>query len=85
MKAVPKIKSVRLFVKPWCGWCHQAVKWLDTHGVQYETLDVTANAAAFKEMQKLSGQTMAPVIDVDGQILADFGADELAEFWKRFE
>ena len=80
-----KIKSVRLFIKPWCGWCRQAEKWLNAKGIQYETLDVMADSAANKEMWKLSGQGLAPVIDVDGQILADFGADELAEFWKRFE
>jgi hypothetical protein len=37
------------------------------------------------EMVNLSGQRLAPVIDVDGQILADFGPEELAEFWKQFE
>jgi hypothetical protein len=36
-------------------------------------------------MWKLSGQGLAPVIEVDGQILADFDAAQLAEFWKRFE
>ena len=41
--------------------------------------------AARKEMRELSGQTLAPVIDVDGQILADFDTDQLAEFWKQFE
>jgi glutaredoxin len=85
MAAVPKIKSVRLFVKPWCGWCRQAERWLDARGIAYETLDVSADAAANREMQKLSGQGLAPVIDVDGQILADFDAGQLAEFWKRFE
>ena len=81
----PQPKSVRLFVKPWCWWCSQAVKWLDVRGVKYETFDVMADPAANAEMRKLSGQGKAPVIDVDGQILADFGNDELAEFWKRFE
>lgn len=81
----PKFKSVRLFVKPWCGWCRQAAKWLDTKGIKYETLDVLADPAADKEMWKLSGQGLAPVIDVDGQILADFDTGQLAEFWKRFE
>jgi glutaredoxin 3 len=78
-------KSVRLFIKPWCGWCRQAVKWLDSHGVAYETLDVTADPAADEEMQKLSGQDLAPVIEVDGQILADFDVEQLAEFWKRLK
>jgi glutaredoxin 3 len=83
--AVPKIKSVRLFVKPGCGWCDQAARWLDARGIRHETIDVFADPAAEREMRKLSGQGMAPVIDVDGQILADFDARQLAEFWKRFE
>ena len=81
----PKPQSIRLFIKPWCGWCSQAVDWLDARGVPYETLDVIADPAAGREMRKLSGQGLAPVIDVDGQILADFDADQLADFWKRFE
>jgi glutaredoxin 3 len=79
-----KPKSVRLFIKPWCGWCHEAIDWLDERGVAYETLDVLANRAAAKEMFELSGQTKAPVIDVDGEILADFDTDQLAKFWERF-
>ena len=34
------------------------------------------------EMVTLSGQTLAPVIEVDGKILADFGPEELAKFWE---
>ena len=30
-------------------------------------------------------QTLAPVIDVDGEILADFDTDQLEEFWKKLE
>ena len=80
-----KPKSIRLFVKPWCPWCHQAANWLNARGLQYETLDVSAHPDARQEMRQLSGQALAPVIEVDGQILADFDAEQLAEFWKRFE
>ncbi|HEY2953377.1 MAG TPA: glutaredoxin domain-containing protein [Verrucomicrobiae bacterium] len=80
-----KAERVRLFIKPYCGWCHRAARWLDEHGVQYETLDVIADATAREEMVKLSGQTMAPVIDVDGKILADFGPDQLEAFWQKLE
>jgi hypothetical protein len=34
-------------------------------------------------MVRLSGQTRAPVIEVDGQVLADFGTNELEPFWNR--
>ena len=74
--------KVRLFIKPYCGWCHKAIRWLDDHHIKYETLDVIADAEAFKEMVKLSGQELAPVMDVDGKILADFGPEELVKFWR---
>ncbi|HEY3863378.1 MAG TPA: glutaredoxin family protein [Verrucomicrobiae bacterium] len=80
-----KPKSVRLFIKQWCGWCDEAADWLDSRGIPYATLDVTSDADARKEMRALSGQTLAPVIEVDGEILADFDTGQLAEFWKRFE
>jgi len=59
--------------------------WLDKHDVDYEKVDVIADENAFDEMIRLSGQELAPVIDVDGQVLADFGPDQLADFWKRLE
>lgn len=75
--------KIRLFIKPYCGWCHKAMNWLDDHGIEYEVLDVIKNDAAWKEMVKISGQELAPVIDVDGQVLADFGPEELPGFFKR--
>jgi len=43
---------------------------------------VLEDPAAFEHMKKISGQTLAPVIEVDGKILADFGARELVVFWE---
>lgn len=57
--------------------------WLDEHKIPYETLDVIGDAKARGEMERLTGQTLAPVIDVDGEILADFGPEELEKFWKK--
>lgn len=78
-------ERIRLFIKPYCGWCHEAIEWLDDRGIKYETLDVISDSAARKEMFQLSGQTLAPVIDVDGEILADFDTDQLARFWNELE
>ena len=77
-----KPEKIRLFIKPNCGWCHEAMQWLDRRAIQYEVLDVIADAKARKEMHQLSGQTLAPTIDVDGEILADFDTDQLEEFWR---
>jgi len=77
--------KIRLFIKPYCPWCHRAEDWLKRHGIKYETLDVISDREAFDEMEELSGQTLAPVIDVDGEILADFGPEELAKFWEKLK
>jgi glutaredoxin 3 len=77
--------KIRLFIKPYCGWCYKAMSWLDDHNIAYEKIDVIADEAAFEEMIRISGQELAPVIDVDGKILADFGPEELARFWKQFK
>ena len=77
-----KPKHVRLFTKSYCGWCVEAKDWLNERGIPFEELNVSSNSAARKEMFELTGQTLAPCIDVDGHILADFGTDELEDFWK---
>ncbi len=80
-----KPNKVRLFIKPFCGWCHEAIDWLEERSIPFETLDVTSDRAARNEMFELTGQTLAPVIDVDGEILADFDTDQLELFWKKLE
>lgn len=77
--------KIRLFIKPYCGWCHKAIHWLDQHGIKYETLDVIGDKEAYNEMVALSGQSLAPVIDVEGKVLADFGPEELAKFWGKLK
>ena len=59
------------------------MRWLDDHDIAYEKLDVIADDAAFAEMVRLSGQELAPVLDVDGKVLADFGPEELSGFFEK--
>ena len=80
-KLMYKPTTVRLFIKPFCGWCDEVMEWLDLNKIKYISLDVTSDRAAWDEMVRLSGQSSAPVIEVDGEMLADFGASELAQFW----
>ena len=82
---IVKQKRIRLFIKPYCGWCHKAERWLDEQKIKYQAVDVIADETAYDEMIRLSGQDLAPVLDVDGRILADFGPEQLADFWKQLE
>ena len=61
------------------------MRWLDKRGIKYKKLDVVANNDAFDEMVRLSWQESAPVIEVNGKVLADFGPEELEKFWKQFK
>ena len=76
-----KPQRVRLFIKPGCPWCLEAVAGLRARGVDYEVHDVVADPVAMLEMQKLTGQSLAPCLEADGRILADFGAHELDVWW----
>lgn len=80
-----KSKQIRLFITPYCPWCHKAERWLREHGIGYQAIDVISDETAYAEMIAFSGQAPAPVIEVDGQILADFGPEQLSDFWKRLE
>jgi glutaredoxin len=58
------------------------MRWLGDRDIEYEKIDVIADEAAFDEMIRISGQELAPVIDVDGKVLADFGPEQLEKFWQ---
>jgi len=69
-----------LYVKSGCPWCHEAEDYLKEHGIAYTRANVSADPKVFAAMVELSGQTKAPTMDWDGEVLADFGADELDVF-----
>ena len=71
------------YTKIGCPWCAEAREVLDRESIAYDEKVVTGNAEAYSEMEKLSGQTKAPVLDWSGEILADFGAAELVPFLAR--
>ncbi len=76
------MKSSRpiFYTKTGCPWCEEAREVLERRGIAYDEKVVTNNPADFAEMQRISGQTKAPVLDWSGEILADFGAAELEPF-----
>jgi len=72
-----------LYVKPGCPWCEEVIDYLDAKGIRHQQVVVSGNREAMQAMIDLSGQTKAPTMDWDGEVLADFGVDELVPFLKR--
>ncbi len=75
-------KNVRLFVKSYCGWCHEAIDWLAARGIETEILEVLEDPKAMREMFDATGQRRTPSMEVDGHWLADFDVDELEVWWQ---
>ncbi len=72
-----------LYIKHGCPWCDDAVAYFKQHRIPYETRVVSSDRQAMQEMVELSGQSKAPTLDWHGQVLADFGVDELIPFLKK--
>ncbi|MCX6935899.1 MAG: glutathione S-transferase N-terminal domain-containing protein [Verrucomicrobia bacterium] len=74
--------STILYVKEGCPWCKAAEEKLQLVGHTYERREVRSNPEHFEEMKKISNQTKAPVLHLNGRILADFGVEQLPAFFK---
>ncbi|WP_411825822.1 glutaredoxin family protein [Luteolibacter sp. AS25] len=69
-----------LYVKTGCPWCIEVEKYLKDHQIEVSKVVVSGNREGMEEMVKLSGQSKAPTMSWDGEVLADFGVDELIPF-----
>ena len=74
---------MKLYVKTWCPWCVAAKKTLEERGLTYTEIDVEASREAYDEMIRISGQRLTPTLEVDGNVLPDFGPEELLAFLDR--
>lgn len=72
-----------LYVKTGCPWCDDVIDYLKRKEIGVEIRTVSGNPALMREMTELSGQSKAPTLDWGGEVLADFGVDELVPFLKQ--
>ncbi|MEX1113921.1 MAG: glutaredoxin family protein [Akkermansiaceae bacterium] len=72
-----------LYIKPGCPWCDEVVDFLERKTIRVRSVVVSGNRDAMREMVDLSGQSKAPTMDWHGEVLADFGLDELTPFLKK--
>ncbi len=77
--------QMKLYIKPGCPWCSEALRYLDEQGFSYDAQNVLTDDNAYQRMREISGQSRTPTMEVDGQVLADFGVDELKPFLARHE
>ncbi|MEI6073237.1 MAG: glutaredoxin family protein [Verrucomicrobiae bacterium] len=83
MKILKQPDRIILYSRPICGWCQEVKAWLDERGWKYTARDAGADPSARQRAVDLSGQTLVPVIEVDGLVLGDFGVDQLEAFLQK--
>ena len=71
-----------LYLKPGCPWCEDVVDFLKKKKIAVKNVIVSGNPDSMQEMIALSGQSKAPTMDWHGEVLADFGVEELIPFLK---
>ncbi len=71
-KGKKKKPRVIIFTTPTCTYCNAAKRYLRQRGIRFRDVDVSRDPAAARDMQRRSGQTGVPVLDIDGHIVVGF-------------
>ena len=75
---------MKVYIKPWCPWCIDALAWLRARGIAHEPIDVVSDASAYSYMRKISGQSLTPTVELsDGSVLPDFDTRQLEAFLRQ--
>jgi len=72
-----------LYVKTGCPYCAAAIDYLDQHQIAYSKIDVAGDEQAMRELQNVSGQSRTPTLRWNGEVLPDFGVNDLAPFLEK--
>lgn len=65
--------QVEMYMKPTCGFCHAAMRLLDSKNVAYTKIDLLAQPDKRPEMiQKAGGRSTVPQIFIDGKHIGGF-------------
>jgi len=72
-----------LYTKTGCGWCDGVRDLLNEKNIKFEERNVFEKPEYFEELVRKSKQTMTPTLDIDGEIIADTDAEEVAGYLQR--
>ncbi len=73
-------EKIKMYATTWCGDCRFAKRWLDSHGIPYEYINIEEDESAAELVVKVNGgaQSVPTIIFPDGSILVEPTARELA-------
>lgn len=74
--------SLIIYTKTGCPWCIDALYYLHEKQITFEEREVQGNPEFMKELEKKSGQSKAPTVDLNSEILADTDVEAIEIFLK---
>ena len=74
------METPTLYVKRGCPYCKAASNYLDQQQISYQSVEVRGDPAQLQKLQDISGQSKTPTLVWNGDLLVDFGTEELAAF-----
>ena len=75
--------NVIMYRKTGCPWANEVSAFLKERGIRCDERDVTMNPDFKREVEEKTGQSKSPTLDIDGEILADVGVEEVAAHFEK--
>ncbi len=73
-------RKIEIYVKTGCPWCNGVLEYFRENSIEHEVKNVTESRELYDEMVELSGQTKAPVVVIDGHMIADTDREAVAKY-----
>ncbi len=71
--------EIKLYVSPICPYCVTLKAFLKEKGFDFEEIDVSKDEKTRDELIEKSGQMQAPIIEINGQIIAGFDREKITK------
>ena len=73
-------QKIVMYSTTWCKDCHFAKRWLDSHHIAYEEIDVEQNEQAAEYVRQVNNgrRTVPTIIFPDGSVLVEPDGHQLA-------
>lgn len=59
--------QLTVYGAPWCPDCREAKRFLDSHNIPYQSIDVESTPGAAEEIVKRTGKRAIPQFVIDGE------------------
>ena len=73
------MKKIIVYSTPGCLYCEKVKHFLNENNVQYIECDVHVHKEKREELEKKTGRTSVPVVEIDGEFVVGFDTIKLSE------